>query len=114
MALNGGNWHDALDLINRAIRKKGRIPDYLDTRGVVYLYAGQGQRAIEDLKVAIDAQPTASKYFHLAQAYLIVSPSDKANAKKSLEAAKTKGLPNGLHRLEMPKYEKVLDELEMR
>ena len=56
-------------------------------------------------------QPTASKYFHLAQAYLTVN--DKANAKKSLEVAKAKGLPNGLHRLEMAKYKKVLDELGM-
>ena len=110
MVLKGGNWNVALDLINNAIKNKGPIPDYLDTRAVVYLSAGEGQRAIDDLKAAINAQPTAPKYFHLAQAYLAVN--DKAKAKKSLEVAKTKGLPNGLHRLEMAKYQKVLDELE--
>jgi Tfp pilus assembly protein PilF len=109
MALKGRNWHDALDLINQAIKKKGEIADYLDTRGVVYLSAGEGQRAIDDLKAAVDLQPTASKYFHLAQAYLIVN--DKANAKKNLEAAKTKGLPIGLHPLEIARYKKVLEEL---
>jgi len=109
MALNGGKWDVALNLINHAIAKKGAIPDSLDTRAVVYLSAGQGLRAIEDLKAAINGQPTAPKYFHLAQAYLSVN--DKANAKKNLEVAKTKGLPSGLHRLEMAKYKKVLDEL---
>ena len=116
MALNGGEWSDALDLINRAIKIKGPTPDYLDTRGVVYLSAGDfvqseelGQRALKDLKEAIELQPTASKYFHLAQAYLTVK--DKVNAVKSLELAKAKGLPNGLHRLERARYKKLLGEL---
>ena len=113
MAVNDDpKWSEALALINHAIDIKGQIPDYLDTRGVVYLSAGNGQRAIEDLEAAIKMQPTASKYFHLARAYLI--KNDKANAKRSLEAAKTRGLPNGLHPREMSKYKKVLDELGMR
>jgi tetratricopeptide (TPR) repeat protein len=113
MAVNDNpKWNEALDLINRALERKERNPDYLDTRGVVFLAAGNGQRAIEDFKAAIQMQPTASKYFHLTRAYLI--KKDKANAKRSLEAAKTRGLPNGLHPREMNKYKKVLDELGMR
>ena len=117
MALRGRNpsdtvvLSDALRLINEAIRIKGEQPDFLDTRGVVYLSAGQGQNAVKDLKAAVDAQPTAPKLFHLAQAYLEVN--DKGKAKQSLEAALTRGLPKGLHHLEMATYEKVRHELGM-
>ena len=46
MALKGGsgNLSDALVLINKALQIRAADPDYLDTRGVVYLSAGQGQR----------------------------------------------------------------------
>src|SRR5262249_27994935 len=93
MALTGGSdrLKEALDLINSAIKKKGAIPDFLDTRGVVYLTAGEGRRAVADLETAVAADPSASKYFHLTQAYLKVN--DREKARKSLEAAKTKGLP---------------------
>ena len=63
MALRGGNWNVALDLINHAIKIKGPIPDYLDTRAVVYLSAGEGQRAIEDLKAAIECAAHGSQVF---------------------------------------------------
>jgi len=109
IALRGGQGSDALDLVNKAIRLKGPLPDFLDTRGVVYLTAGEPRSAIADFEAALASQPTGPKYFHLAQAYLKVN--DKEKAKKSLEAAQTKGLPNGLHRLELAAYRKVLDEL---
>ena len=95
MALRGGNLTDALELINKAIQIKGNTPDYLDTRGVVYLSAGQGQSAVKDLEAAVAEQPTASKLFHLAQAYLKVK--DRQKAKQNWEAAMTRGLPKGLH-----------------
>ena len=111
MALKGGsgNLSDALVLINKALQIRAADPDYLDTRGVVYLSAGQGQSAVKDLEAAVAAQPTASKLFHLSQAYLKVK--DKEKAKKSWEAARTKGLPKGLHPLEMAAYQQVRDEL---
>jgi tetratricopeptide (TPR) repeat protein/Flp pilus assembly protein TadD len=120
MALKGDSSErsDALVLINKAIQIQraqpaplSRLPDFLDTRGVVYLSIGQGQNAVEDLEAAVAAQPTDSKLFHLAQAYLEVK--DKEKAKKNLEAALTKGLPKGLHHLEMAAYQKVRNELGM-
>ena len=106
-----GKWNDALDLINRAISIRGPNPDFLDTRGVVFISGGQNARAIDDLKQAIKVQPTASKYFHLAQAYLKMNDPEKA--KESLKLAKIKGLPNGLHRLELAAYQEVLNKLGM-
>lgn len=100
---------EALDLINSAIRVKGPHPDYLDTRGMIYVFTGQGRRAIADLEAASRAAPSPSKYFHLAQAYLVLK--DKTKARKALEDGKARGLPTGLHRLEVAEYRKVASEL---
>lgn len=109
IALREDKGKEALDLINNAIRARGPLPEYLDTRGMVYLAAGEGQRAIADLEAAFRAAPTPSKYFHLAQAYLLLKDKDKA--RKALVAGKTRGLPGGLHRLEVASYNKVASEL---
>ena len=106
-----GKWNDALELINHAIKVRGPIPDFLDTRGVVFISGGQNARAIDDLQQAIKVQPTASKYFHLARAYLKLNDTEKA--KESMKLAKTKGLPNGLHRLELAAYKDVINKLGM-
>jgi uncharacterized protein HemY len=74
------------------------------------LVAGDAPRAIADLETAVKAAPSSAKWFHLAQAYLHVN--DKQKAKKCLEAAKSLGLPSGLHQLELTPYRKVLSELE--
>ena len=104
--------NDALDLINKAIRDKGEIPEYLDTRGMIYLNAGEKERAISDLERALKAAPSPPKYFHLAQAYLQLNENEKA--RKALEDGKTRGLPLGLHPLEVADYKQVADKLGMR
>jgi cellulose synthase operon protein C len=110
MALHDGKGREALEYINHAITLKGPQPDFLDTRGVVYLTAGESQRAIDDLEKAVAVAPSSSKYFHLAQAYL--GAKNKEKAKQSLEAAKIKGWEqSGLHPLEQGAYQKVLAEL---
>jgi tetratricopeptide (TPR) repeat protein len=109
IALREGKGPEALELINNAIRAKGPVPEYLDTRGMIYLASGQGQRAVTDLEAAFRAAPTPPKYFHLAQAYLMLK--DKEKARKALVAGKTRGLPGGLHRLEVASYKKVASEL---
>ena len=114
MALrDGGNLKDALEYVNRAIDLKGPKPDFLDTRGIVHLAAGENQLAITDLENAVAGDPSPSKYFHLAEAYL------KANklieAKKNWEAANVKkGWEHGLHALEQPTFQKVSIELGKR
>ena len=109
-ALKDGNAGEALEYINRAINLKGLSPDFLDTRGVVYLTAGDSQRAIGDLEKAITVAPSSSKYFHLAQAYL--EAKNKVKAKQSLDAAKIKDWEqSGLHPLEKEAYQQVLTKL---
>jgi tetratricopeptide (TPR) repeat protein len=116
MALKDGKGVAAIEYINKAIALQGprgaHLSDFLDTRGVIYLTAGENQNAIKDLLNAVTADPSPSKYFHLARAYLAANDRDKA--KQTLRAAKVKGLaPNGLHPLEQPTYRKVLSELGM-
>lgn len=109
MALREADLSDALAFANKAIQIQRAHPDFLDTRGVVYLSAKQGPSAVQDLEAAVKAQPTGPKLFHLTRAYLMVK--DREKAKKSWEAAKRLGLPKGLHRLERKAYQEVLDEL---
>ena len=110
MALKDGKGKDALEYINQAIAIKGPLPDFLDTRGVVYMKSGDSQRAISDLENAIAADPTPSKFFHLAQAYLEINNKEKA--KQSLDSARGKGLTlDGLHPLEQSAYRRVVSEL---
>jgi tetratricopeptide (TPR) repeat protein len=111
MALKGDKGGEPLDLINKAIELRGPIPEFLDTRAIVYLANGESKRAIEDLENAVAIAPSATKYFHLAQAYL--EASDKAAAKENLEKARAKGLAKGtLHPLELSVYEQVVSALD--
>jgi tetratricopeptide (TPR) repeat protein len=113
MTLKDGKATAALEYVNKAIGLKGPTPDFLDTRGIVYLTTGDKQRAIKDLEAAVAGDRTPAKLFHLAQAYLEVH--DKERAKRIFAEAKTKGLVLGtLHRLEEPSYHRVVNELGMK
>jgi len=118
MALKGDKGNVPLDLINRAIALRGPIPEFLDTRAIVYLTNGESKKAIEDLEDAVAIAPTATKYFHLAQAYLEASNKDAAKqnldkAKQNLDKARTKGLAKGnLHPLELTAYQQVISALD--
>ena len=111
-ALKDHKFKEALDYANRAIALKPDQPDFLDTRGMVYLAAGERQLALDDLQRAVAYDPlSASKHYHLAQAFL--DNNDKEKAKRSLETAKAKGFtPNGLDALEQPSYPNFLKRLE--
>lgn len=62
---------EALEYANRAIALKPDQPDFLDTRGMVYLAAGERQLALDDLRKAVAYDPLSpSKHYHLAQALL--------------------------------------------
>lgn len=111
MALKGEKSTEPLELINRAITMQGPIPEFLDTRAIIYLSNGESKLAIEDLENAVAIAPSAVKYFHLAQAYL--EASNKPAAKKNLEKARTEGLAKGnLHPLELGVYQQVVSALD--
>jgi tetratricopeptide (TPR) repeat protein len=110
LALNDRKGEAALEYINKAIALKGLLPEFLDTRGVIYLImGGKTQLAIDDLEKVVAADPSASKLFHLAQAYN--QANNKEKAKGYFKQAKVKGLPTGLHPLEKLAYQKLPGEL---
>jgi cellulose synthase operon protein C len=109
ISLMGNRGDEALALINKAITARGAYPEYLDTRGMVRLAMGEGQLAVPDLEKALSAAPSPPKYFHLARAYLALN--DKAKARRALEAGKSRGLPRGLHDLELAPYKEMTDKL---
>ena len=115
MAIKDGLDKDALVDINRAIELTGPLPDFLDTRGVIFLGLHDVNNAINDLELAVKADPSPGKLFHLAQAYF--QKNDKEKARRYLKEAREKGLDRaqtgarGLHILEQPAYQKLLTEL---
>jgi tetratricopeptide (TPR) repeat protein len=112
MALKDDNLQEALNHINRAIAlgTPQQQPEFLDTRGVVHLIAGDTQHAINDLERAVGVVPSPPKYFHLAQAHL--RDKNREKAKQILDKAKITGWEeSGLHALEKEAYQKMLDEL---
>jgi len=110
MALRKGDENKALDLINRALKLGGPIPELLDTRGVINTKLGKSKSAIEDLTKATTLDPKGPKYFHLTQAYL--QAGNKQAAAESWAKARSRGLtPDGLHALEVSAYQQVLGEL---
>jgi cellulose synthase operon protein C len=110
-ALSDKNPPKALEYINRALALVPDHPEFLDTRGIAYLTAGDIPRAMSDLTKAVEIKPAPAKLFHLAQAHL--AAKDKEKAKQYLNEARTKnGLTaTDLHALERPAYEKMLNEL---
>jgi cellulose synthase operon protein C len=116
LALTGAQGKDALGEINQAINLEGPGPEYLDTRGIIYLGLKRTQDAINDLEIAVKADPSSpSKLFHLTRAYL--QANNKERARQCWKEALDKKLdqigfgPRGLHPLEQPAYQKVRGEL---
>ncbi|MCZ2341398.1 MAG: tetratricopeptide repeat protein [Bacteroidales bacterium] len=103
--------HDAsarpLDLINRAIAKRGPQPYFLDTRAVVHTVAGRLEEARRDLEVAISLAPRPVYFFHLALTH------DKSNQTQPRDAALAEAVQRGLtkamlHPKEWGEYERLV------
>jgi tetratricopeptide (TPR) repeat protein len=111
LAQTSGNKDEALKLIQQAIERQGDVPDFLDTRAVVEMGKSQADAAVRDLEQASADQPTASRYFRLAQAYYLANNRDAALT--ALRRAKSSGLkPEDLHPTEQMAFRKVTAELE--
>ncbi|HEY7314568.1 MAG TPA: tetratricopeptide repeat protein [Gemmataceae bacterium] len=111
LALRGGQADEALQKVRQACDIAGPRPSLLDTRAVVLLKQGNSRQAIEDLTKAIDEQPSASAYFHLAEAHYLAR--DRQAARLALQQAKARGLQaSTLHPLEKPLYAALIRDLD--
>ncbi len=102
---------DPMKLVDEAVQILGPNSDILDTRAVVYISQKQYARAVNDLELSVTENPTASKYFHLAEAHL--SAGERRAAVDAWEKAEGLGLTrDSLNRMEQDRYEKVKAEIE--
>ncbi len=107
MALHKRNLNEAQELINKAIHAHGRIPGLLDTRALVYLAQNKPKRALDDLSLALNNQPTPVRYFHQAQAYF--QDGQKEAAVKALAKARKMGLKEtSMMGIERRNYQKLV------
>ncbi|WP_145277192.1 tetratricopeptide repeat protein [Tautonia plasticadhaerens] len=76
---------EALDLIDRAFQSLGtRLPELLDTRGVILDRLGRHDEAVTTIEEALEAQPNKAIYhFHLARALDAVGRTEDARASLS-------------------------------
>ena len=62
-------YDEALEKIDEAIRREGKAPEFLDTRGVILTRLGRLSEAATDLETSAQTIPKALTYFHLARVY---------------------------------------------
>ena len=96
-----------LDLINRAIRRRGPLPYFLDTRAVIHTVAGRLDEAEKDLEAAIALAPRPVYFFHLA---IVHDQADRTQARDAaLGEARQRGLTKAmLHPKEWPDFDRLL------
>ncbi len=76
------HYSEALERIDEAIRREGRVAQFLDTRGVILVRLGQPEAAIADLEESVKLDqlagqtPSATTYFHLARTYRQLKKTD--------------------------------------
>lgn len=96
--------------IGEAVAFLGPSTDILDTRAVVAIADKRYKDAISDLRLAVIDRPTASKYFHLATAYL--GAGNPQEAKLAWEEAVERGLDReSVSVLERAQFDKIEREL---
>ncbi|WP_165223182.1 tetratricopeptide repeat protein [Aquisphaera insulae] len=112
LALRNEDLTQAIDMINRAIKVQGPIPDLLDTRGVIYSKMGEKDDAIKDLVQATTMAPDSSpKLLHLAEAHLRAGDKDAARHVMSRVKKLTE---EDLHPLELDDYKRFNEALGPR
>jgi cellulose synthase operon protein C len=113
VALSERNGTAALESIERAIELDGPQANLLDTRAVAYLANNQPQEAVKDLKEALTEQPTAHRYFHLAQAHH--QAGEMAAARDVFQRGVRLGLAEDkVDPLERDAYRRLRSELDVK
>ncbi|NUQ62051.1 MAG: tetratricopeptide repeat protein, partial [Pirellulales bacterium] len=106
LALNRKDLDEALRLASQAIDETGPLATLLDSLAMVHLARGKPEEAIRHLDAAIADDPTASAWFHRAQACDRLGKREAAAAafKKAEQLAQG---PARIHVLEKPEYDRL-------
>ena len=112
LALRDGKSDEALELVEKAIKKLGPSPSLLDTRAIVYLTMNRSNQAIQDLEEAVATAPTPANCFHLAEAYQMGKQTPDPKAKRAFEDGLRLGLKaERLHGLEREGFNQLRQQL---
>jgi cellulose synthase operon protein C len=110
LALRRERLDEAMQRVQQTFELLGPRPTLLDTRAVVLLSKGANEQAIKDLKDVVAETPSATAYFHLAQAHS--QARDRQAARLAFQQAKARGLQAAtLHPLEKTAYEELTRQL---
>ncbi|TWU00530.1 tetratricopeptide repeat protein [Botrimarina colliarenosi] len=97
--------------VAEAVDLLGPGTEILDTRAVIAIADKRYKDAIEDLKLAVIDNPTASKYFHLATAYSMAGDVEGAN--DAWQEALDRGLTReSVSRLEKEQFDRTQQRIE--
>ena len=99
---------EALKLVDEAIRREGRSPQYLDTRGVILSRQGKLAEALVELEQSAKVDPSATTYFHLARTYLMANNPAESRRCRDL-ALKAKFDAEALDPTDRAELAKVMD-----
>ncbi|HEX6964059.1 MAG TPA: hypothetical protein VF175_19480, partial [Lacipirellula sp.] len=101
----------ALRSVNEAIEILGPISDILDTRALIYVAAGEFDKAAEDMRLSVMVTPTPSKYYHLAVAEL--GAGNEAGAKAAWQRAQADGIaPDKVSELERDQLQEFAEKMK--
>ena len=102
----------AIELIEKVIRRYGPEPQFIDTRGSVYLARQNITTAITDFKTIIAESPSPTSYLHLAEAQSIAGKFEEA--RQSMRHAHEMGLNSELlHPLDLAAFERLKKTLKL-
>ncbi|MBX9580356.1 MAG: tetratricopeptide repeat protein [Gemmataceae bacterium] len=105
-SVNDKQHEEALKLVGRARRWAGSHPDVVDTEAMILLQMGKPEEAVARLKGVAAEAPSASAYFHLAQAEL--AAGRRPEAVSAWRQAVQLGLSEAeLHPLERPEFARL-------
>jgi tetratricopeptide (TPR) repeat protein len=101
-----GKYAEALTYLERAKKAIGPLPTLLDTEATVRLAQGDAAAAVALLNDVLAQEPSATSYFHLAQAHL--AANQRLDARLAwAKAAQLKLKPTDLHPLERSAYKEI-------
>ena len=110
ISLTGGDYSEALRLLQQAIEYGGPMDALLDSRGLIHLAAGHPEKALLDFQQAVSKNETAERRFHVASAFAQLKQFKLAQ--ESLDRADALQLSeNDLHPLERTKLKKLRTQL---
>ena len=90
LSMTSNEHKEALNILDKAIMFHGPVPDLLDSRGIVFLGAGDAKKALAEFFEVIKLNDSAEAHFHLALAFAAMKQYDQAQ--ESLDRADSRSI----------------------